>query len=146
MVLNSYKYFDRRERIHLLVDSDFIKDSDFDIKLIINAISLTSFHTFVKTIAGKGDWCEELCCCYFEKIDNVEFYSFETFEDNNFRLTYNEFLHYVKLAIIRYFLGWKYDEDKKKLEEIMVNTSFSSVLNEIDESYSTGLPLMYCDY
>lgn len=27
-----------------------------------------------------------------------------------------------------------------------INTSFSSALNEIDESYSTGLPLMYCDF
>ena len=132
--------------MNLIVNSDLIKESDFDIILLINAVSPTYFHSFIKTIAEKGDWHEELCCCYFETIDNVEYYSFETFEDNNFRLTYDEFSHYVKLAIIRYLLGWKYDEDKKKLEEIVKNTSFSSVLNEVDEAYSIGLPLRYCDY
>lgn len=132
--------------MNFFVESDSIKESDFGAIMMIESVPPSTFHKFVKAIAEKADWCEELCWCYFEMIDNVEFYLFETFEDNNFRLTYNEFLHYVKLAIIRYFIGWKNDEDKKKLEEIVMKTSFSSVLNEIDESYSTGFPLIYCDY
>lgn len=129
--------------MNFIVKSDLVRESDFDITLIINALSPKCFLSFVERIAEKGDWYEDLCCCYFEFIDNIEYYRFETFEGNKFRLTYNEFLYYVKLAIIRYFLDWESNEDKKQLELIVKNSSFSSVLNEIDESYSTGIPLIY---
>ena len=124
-------------------EGDFIKESDFGATLMIQSVLPSTFHKFVKAIDEKGDWVTELCSCYFEKSDNEEFYRFETFEYECFRSTYNEFIYYLKLAIIRFFLDWEYEEHKKILEEIVKNTSFSSVLNEIDESYSTGIPLVY---
>lgn len=129
--------------MNLIVENDLKNEKDFDIILLINSISESKFNSFIKKISSKSNWSEELCCCYFETSDNSEYYRFETFEGNSFKLTYDEFLYYVRLAIIRYFLECKTYENKKILEDVIKNTILSPVLNEIDESLSTGFPLVF---
>ena len=129
--------------MNLLVDSDLIKESHIAVFFLINGVSPQFFHRFIKAIDKKGDWNDQLCSCYFETIDNVEYYRFETFEDEISRVTYNEFIHYLKLAIIRYLFAWGGEEDINKLKEILKNTSFAFILDEVDESYLTEIPLVY---
>ena len=51
-------------------------DADEYIILLINSISMSRFDNFIKAIDKKEDWIEELCCCYFEKESNKEYYGF----------------------------------------------------------------------
>ena len=88
-------------------------DADEYIILLINSISMSRFDNFIKAIDKKEDWIEELCCCYFEKESNKEYYGFETFDGNIYKLSYEKFIEYVKLEIIRYNLNNKRDEMKK---------------------------------
>ena len=67
---------------------------------------------------------------------------FETFEGNTYKLFYEKFIEYVKLAIIRYYLGNKSDEMKKSLKETIKNTIFEQVLDNIDLSLAIDMPLM----
>ncbi|MBP3801103.1 MAG: DUF1910 domain-containing protein [Clostridia bacterium] len=118
-------------------------DADEYIILLINSISMSRFDNFIKAIDKKEDWIEELCCCYFEKESNKEYYGFETFDGNIYKLSYEKFIEYVKLAIIRYYLGNKSDEMKKSLRETIKNTIFEQVLDNIDSSLAIDVPLIY---
>ena len=121
-----------------------ISDADEYILLLINTVSMSKFNEFVETINQKGDWSEELCCCYFETAEeNEEYYRFETFEGDTYKLLYEKFLNYVRLAIIRYYLGSKSDEARNTLRETIKNTVFDSVLDNIDPSLASGVPLVY---
>ena len=129
--------------MNLLFNYDFKKEEEFDVILLINAVTESKISSFVNTISSKGNWSEELCCCYFEKNGNNECYRFETFEGNSFRINYNKFVDYVSLAIIRYLLGCKVEENIVLFKKSIRNTIFVSALNDIDESLSTGVPLVY---
>ena len=118
-------------------------DADEYIILLINSISMSRFDNFIKAIDKKEDWIEELCCCYFEKESNKEYYGFETFDGNTYKLSYEKFIEYVKLAIIRYYLGNKSDEMKKSLKATIKNTIFETVLDNIDLSLAIDIPLIY---
>ncbi|MBQ3408395.1 MAG: hypothetical protein IJH12_04225 [Clostridia bacterium] len=118
-------------------------DADEYIILLINSISVSEFEKFIKAIDKKEDWIEELCCCYFETENNKDYYRFETFEGNTYKLFYEKFIEYVKLAIIRYYLGNKSDEMKKSLRETIKNTIFEQVLDNIDSSLAIDVPLIY---
>ena len=125
--------------MNLLLSSD----ADEYILLLINTISMSKFNTFVETISRKGNWSEELCCCYFETAKgNEKYYRFETFEGDTYKLSYEKFLDYVRLAIIRYYLGSKSDEAKKLLRETIKNTVFESVLDNVNLSLSIDFPLI----
>ena len=118
-------------------------NADEYIILLINSVSMSKFENFIKTVDKKEDWIEELCCCYFEKENNnKEYYRFETFEGNTYKLSYEKFIEYVKFAIIRYYLGNKSDEMKKSLKETIKNTIFEQVLDNIDLSLAIDMPLM----
>ncbi len=113
------------------------------ILLLINTVSMSKFEDFVENIISKKDWYEELCCCYFESNNNGdEIYRFETFEGDTYKMSYNNFLSYVKLAIIRYYLGSDTDEMKERLKEKIKNTVFESSLENIDTSLAINLPLI----
>lgn len=118
-------------------------DADEYICILINSISMSRFDNFIKAIDKKEDWIEELCCCYFKKENNKEYYEFETFEGNTYKLSYEKFIEYVKLAIIRYYLGNKSDEMKKSLKATIKNTIFETVLDNIDLSLAIDIPLIY---
>ena len=77
------------------------------------------------------------------KNDNKEYYQFETFEGDTYRMSYNDFLDIVKLAIIRFYLGTDDVEIKESLKEYIKNTVFDSVLDNIDSSLASGVPLVY---
>ena len=118
-------------------------DADEYIILLINSVSMSKFEKFIKAIDQKEDWIEELCSCYFEtENNNNEYYRFDTFEGNTYKLFYEKFIEYVKLAIIRYYLGNKSDEMKKSLKETIKNTIFEQVLDNIDLSLAIDMPLM----
>lgn len=118
-------------------------DADEYICILINSISMSRFDNFIKAIDKKEDWIEELCGCYFKKENNKEYYEFETFEGNTYKLSYEKFIEYVKLAIIRYYLGNKSDEMKKSLKATIKNTIFETVLDNIDLSLAIDIPLIY---
>ncbi len=112
--------------------------------LLINTVSMSKFENFIKAVNQRKDWNEELCCCHFEIVDeNKGYYLFETFEGNTYKLSYEQFLEYVKLAIIRYYLGSKNDEMKISLKETIKNTVFESVLSNINLSLEIDVPLIY---
>lgn len=113
------------------------------IVLLINTISMSNFNTFVTNICQKKNWSEELCCCYFEtQDDGYEYYRFETFEGDTYKLSYEKFLDYVKLAIIRFYLGSEDDGIKKSIADTVKNTVFDSCLDNIDMSLATDTPLI----
>ncbi len=129
--------------MNLLFDEDIKNKQYFDIILLINAVKESKFNSFIETISSKSNWVEELCCCYFDDSDNDEHYLFETFEGNDFTMPYDEFIKYVKLAIIRYLLACESEENKEATKKTVSNTIFASVLDNIDESLASGVPLVY---
>lgn len=127
--------------MNLLFINDLKSKNNFDVILLINTISESNFNDFLMKISSKGDWVEELCCCYYETDHEKEYYRFETFEGNHSLLPYEQFTNYVELAIIRYLLACS--PEKRILSEKIVNrTIFVSALNNVDESFSTGVPLV----
>ena len=58
-------------------------------------------------------------------------------------MSYDDFLDIVKLAIIRFYLGTDDVEIKELLKEYIKNTVFDSVLDNIDSSLASGVPLVY---
>lgn len=109
---------------------------------ILNSVSMSEFTNFIAAIDRKANWYEELCCCYFEQANEYEYYRFETFEGNTYKLGYDEFLKYVKLAIIRFYLGCEEDNMKKSILSSIENTIFKSVLDNIDTSLKLDIPLI----
>lgn len=127
--------------MNLLFSDDLNSEKDFDVILLINTISESSFNDFLMKISSKGDWVEELCCCYYEMDHEKEYYRFENFEGNHSMLPYEQFTNYVELAIIRYLLACS--PEKRILSEKIVNrTIFVSALDNVEESFSTGVPLV----
>mgnify|MGYP000768860231 CR=1 FL=1 len=118
-------------------------EADEYILLLINTISMSKFDKFIKAINQKNGWSEELCSCYFETTsENEEYYRFETFEGDTYKLSYQKFLGYVRLAIIRYYLGCESDETKEALKRVIKNTVFDSVLDNVDLSLAIDFPLI----
>lgn len=112
--------------------------------LLINSLSACHFKRFIECVDKKENWTAELCWCFFEKSDdNKEYYQFETFEDDTYRMFYDDFLDIVKLAIIRFYLGTDDVRIKESLKEYIKNTAFDSVLDNIDPSLASGVPLVY---
>jgi len=125
--------------MNLLLNSD----ADEYILLLINTVSMSKFNKFIETINQKGNWFEELCCCYFEVTEENEgYYRFETFEGNTYKLSYEKFLDYVRLAIIRYYLGSKSNEVRNMLKETIKNTVFESLLDNVNYSLAIDFPLI----
>jgi hypothetical protein len=58
-------------------------------------------------------------------------------------MSYNDFLDIVKLAIIRFYLGTNDVKIKESLKEYIKNTVFDSILDNIDPSLASGVPLVY---
>ena len=118
-------------------------EADEYILLLINAVPISKFDEFIKAIDKKKGWFEELCCCYFETINgNEEYYRFETFEGDTYKLSYEKFLDYVRLSIIRYYLGVECNEIKESLREKIKGTVFESALDNVDASLSIDSPLI----
>lgn len=114
------------------------------VELLINTLPARHFQKFIECVNKKENWTAELCWCFFEKSDdNKEYYQFETFEDDTYRMSYDDFLDIVKLAIIRFYLGTDDVEIKESLKEYIKNTVFDSVLDNIDSSLASGVPLVY---
>ena len=114
------------------------------VELLINTLPARHFQKFIECVNKRGSWTAELCWCFFEKSDdNKEYYQFETFEDDTYRMSYDDFLDIVKLAIIRFYLGTDDVEIKESLKEYIKNTVFDSVLDNIDSSLASGVPLVY---
>ena len=114
------------------------------VELLINTLPARHFQKFIECVNKKENWTAELCWCFFEKSDdNKEYYQFETFEDDTYRMSYDDFLDIVKLAIIRFYLGTDAVEIKESLKEYIKNTVFDSVLDNIDSSLASGVPLVY---
>lgn len=118
-------------------------EADEYIILLINSIPMSKFNSFIKHISQKKNWSEELCCCYFETLnDDFEYYRFETFEGLTFKLSYDEFIKYVKLAIIRFYIGSKDEKSRNEIMESIDNTVFKSILDSIDISLAINTPLI----
>ena len=114
------------------------------VELLINTLPARHFQKFIECVNKKENWTAELCWCFFEKSDdNKEYYQFETFEDDTYRMSYDDFLDIVKLAIIRFYLGTDDVEIKESLKEYIKNTVFDSVLDNIGSSLASGVPLVY---
>ena len=114
------------------------------VELLINTLPARHVQKFIECVNKKENWTAELCWCFFEKSDdNKEYYQFETFEDDTYRMSYDDFLDIVKLAIIRFYLGTDDVEIKESLKEYIKNTVFDSVLDNIDSSLASGVPLVY---
>ena len=114
------------------------------VELLINTLPARHFQKFIECVNKKENWTAELCWCFFEKSDdNKEYYQSETFEDDTYRMSYDDFLDIVKLAIIRFYLGTDDVEIKESLKEYIKNTVFDSVLDNIDSSLASGVPLVY---
>ena len=112
------------------------------VALLINALPVCHFKNFIECVNKKENWTEELCWCAFEKSnDNKEYYVFETFEDETYTMLYEEFLEVVKLAIIRLYLGANDDKKREILKEAVKNTAFDSVLDNIDPSQASSIPI-----
>ena len=106
------------------------------VELLINTLAACHFKKFIECVNKKENWTAELCWCFFEKSnDNKEYYQFETFE--------GDFLDIVKLAIIRFYLGTNDVKIKESLKEYIKNTVFDSILDNIDPSLASGVPLVY---
>ena len=113
------------------------------VELLINTLPARHFQKFIECVNKKENWTAELCWCFFEKSDdNKEYYQFETFEDDTYRMSYDDFLDIVKLAIIRFYLGTDDVEIKESLKEYIKNTVFDSVLDNIDSSLASGVALV----
>ena len=92
------------------------------VELLINTLPARHFQKFIECVNKKENWTAELCWCFFEKSDdNKEYYQFETFEDDTYRMSYDDFLDIVKLAIIRFYLGTDDVEIKESLKEYIKN-------------------------
>lgn len=118
-------------------------EADEYIVMILNDLSKSEFFRFIKCIDQKMYWSGELCSCFFETTnEGDEYYQFETFEGNSYKMSYSEFLKYVELAIIRFYLGSKDDKDKETIKEIIENTVFESVLDNVDPSLAIDKPLV----
>ncbi len=127
--------------MNLLFINDLKSKKNFYVILLINTIPESNFNNFLMKISSKGDWVEELCCCYYETDHEKEYYRFETFEGNHSLLPYEQFTNYIELAIIRYLLACS--PEKRIVSEKIVNrTIFASALDNVEESFSTGVPLV----
>lgn len=114
------------------------------VKLLINTVPMCHFKKFIECVDKKENWTAELCWCSFENSDdNKEYYQFETFEDETYKMSYDDFLNIVKLAITRIYLGTNDVKIKESLKEYIKNTVFDSVLDSIDPSLESGVPLVY---
>lgn len=114
------------------------------VELLINTLPACHFKKFIECVNKKENWTAELCWCFFEKSDdNKEYYQFQTFENDTYRMSYDDFLDIVKLAIIRFYLGTDNVKIKESLKEYIKNTVFDSVLDNIDPSLVSGVPLVY---
>lgn len=127
--------------MNLLFSNDLKSKKDFDVILLINTISESNFNDFLMKISLKGDWVEELCCCYYETNHEKAYYRFENFEGNHSLLPYEQFVNYINLAIIRYLLACS-PEKRISSEKIVNRTIFASALDNVEESFSTGVPLV----
>lgn len=111
--------------------------------LLINSIPACHFKKFIECVDKKENWAVDLCWCYFEKSDdNKEYYQFETLEDNTYRMSYDDFVDIVKLAIIRFYLGTD-DVNKESIKEYIKNTVFDAALDNVDPSLASGVPLVW---
>ena len=113
------------------------------VELLINTLPARHFQKFIECVNKKENWTAELCWFFEKSDDNKEYYQFETFEDDTYRMSYDDFLDIVKLAIIRFYLGTDDVEIKESLKEYIKNTVFDSVLDNIDSSLASGVPLVY---
>ena len=114
------------------------------VTLLINTLPACHFKNFIKCINNKDNWTAELCWCFFEMSnDDKEYYQFETFEDNSYKMLYDDFLDIVKLAIIRFYLGTDDVKTKESLKSYIKNTAFDSILDNIDPSSALDIPLIY---
>lgn len=110
------------------------------VELLINTLQACHFKKFIECVNKKENWTAELCWCFFEKSDdNKEYYHLETSD----RIYYDDFLNVIKLAIIRFYLGTDDIKIKESLKEYIKNTVFDSVLDNIDPSLASGVPLVY---
>ena len=94
------------------------------------------------TIIKKKDWVENLCSCYFNS-QIPQSYSFETDDGNEISVTYEDVLKYVKLAIIRYLQGCRIEANRIETEQLLQGTILSSVLNSLDKTPRSGIPLIF---
>lgn len=129
--------------MNLLFDDDIKNKEHFDIILLINAVTERRFGDFISAILSKKDWIEELCCSYFREKDGHSTYLLETFEDNNFYMDYDEFVEYVKLAVIRYLNNCTNEENKNRIKEMVEKSSISDLLDNLSNRDEKRVPLVY---
>lgn len=129
--------------MNLLFDKDINNKDRFDIVLLINAVTEKNFGDFITAISDKKDWIEELCCCYFEVNNNSDSYLFETFEGENFYMLYEDFIEYVKLAIIRYLNNCKNTENREQIRAIVARSIFADLLESSYINDDLKVPLIY---
>lgn len=114
------------------------------VELLINTLQACHFKKFIECVNKKENWTAELCWCFFEKSDdNKEYYQFQTFEDDTYKISYDDFLDIIKLVIIKFYLGTDDVKIKESLKGYIKNTVFDSVLDNIDPSLASGVPLVY---
>lgn len=124
--------------MNLLVNGE----TDECVELLINAIPGSHFIKFIDEVINKKNLVSELCWCNFKSINDYECYQFETFMDDTYEMSYSEFVEIVKLAIVRFYIG---TDDKMKvcLKEHIKNTIFDSILDHINPSLDSGIPLIF---
>lgn len=128
--------------MNLLFKDDLSCENDLAIVMLINSVPECSFNDFILTIIKKKDWVENLCSCYFNS-QVPQSYSFETDDGNEISVTYEDVLKYVKLAIIRYLQGCRIEANRIETEQLLQGTILSSVLNSLDKTPRSGIPLIF---
>lgn len=126
--------------MNLLVNNE----ANICVELLINTLPASHFKKFIECVDKKENWTSELCWCSFENTDeNKEYYQFETFDDDTYKMSYDDFKDIVKLAIIRFYLGTDDIEVREAIKECIKNTVFDSALDNIDPALASGVPLVY---
>lgn len=128
--------------MNLLFKSDLKSDDDFAVLMLINNVPECDFNDYIIAVAEKRDWIENICSCYFDTHYRSS-YSFETDDGNIYSFPYTDVVEYVKLAIIRYLQGCTINEFRSETEQIIKNTIFSSVIDMIDKTPPSGIPLVF---
>lgn len=128
--------------MNLLFKDDLSHDNKFAIVMLINSVPECDFNDFILSIIEKKDWVENLCSCYFN-AHIPQSYSFETDDGSEILVDYESVLKYLKLAIIRYLQGCRNEANRIETEQMLKYTTLSSVLNLLDKTPRSGIPLIF---
>ena len=129
--------------MNLLFAEDIVNKKYFDIILLINAVTEKRFGDFITALLSKKDWLAELCTCYYRFREGNDCYWFESFEENEFFMPYEEFMEYVSLAVVRYLNNSTNEERKAQIRAIISDTIIADLIDNAPVKDEKKVPLVY---